>query len=556
MSNPKPTDDSSESSSSSDSEFESSSQAEDFEDYKLDGYHPVSLGDIFHNGKYIVIQKLGWGHFSTVWLVNERKTNNYFALKIQKSKKSYFEAAMDELEICEHLNKYSENSEWKLDLEAFTEKFKPRIIIGPNENFVIKLCDKFVHFGMHGKHPCSAFEVMGPNLLDLIQHFENNQKFCSIWLVKHISIQILLGLDYIHRICKIIHTDLKPENVMFSLDNLELDDFVKDLQNYKKKPASMKFLKFLKNKMGKITNKNKKKYQKKKNKKKKKNTNDEFTQPEQEKITEKLHTLNEPNSSEIKNELLNNMKNLEEKPDLNDQISIKECKIQEISEESKGELKNMDQIQSTNATNEQEEPIPHIESPIPSKEKTENYNPDILRWKDHILIHLDEKIRIKLVDFGNACWENKHFTENIQTREYRSPEAILGIPYTTNTDIWSFACMVFEMLTNTFLFKPRKGEDYGKNEDHLALMIETLGRIPKSFSMSGKNSKKYFNKNGQLIRIKNIKEYRIKDILIHDFNFGVKDAEEIEEFLLPMLEYDPKKRIDAKTALESKWLWS
>ena len=31
------------------------------------GYHPVKIGDLY-NGKYHVIRKLGWGHFSTVWL--------------------------------------------------------------------------------------------------------------------------------------------------------------------------------------------------------------------------------------------------------------------------------------------------------------------------------------------------------------------------------------------------------------------------------------------------------------------------------------------------------
>ena len=31
------------------------------------GYHPVKIGDLFNN-RYHVIRKLGWGHFSTVWL--------------------------------------------------------------------------------------------------------------------------------------------------------------------------------------------------------------------------------------------------------------------------------------------------------------------------------------------------------------------------------------------------------------------------------------------------------------------------------------------------------
>lgn len=31
------------------------------------GYYPVQIGDLFH-GRYHVVRKLGWGHFSTVWL--------------------------------------------------------------------------------------------------------------------------------------------------------------------------------------------------------------------------------------------------------------------------------------------------------------------------------------------------------------------------------------------------------------------------------------------------------------------------------------------------------
>lgn len=55
----------------SDDEFENESGNEEMEDYKTDGYHPVTLGEVF-NDKYKVIQKLGWGYFSTVWLVSDK----------------------------------------------------------------------------------------------------------------------------------------------------------------------------------------------------------------------------------------------------------------------------------------------------------------------------------------------------------------------------------------------------------------------------------------------------------------------------------------------------
>lgn len=49
--------------------------------------------------------------------------------------------------------------------------------------------------------------------------------------------------------------------------------------------------------------------------------------------------------------------------------------------------------------------------------------------------------------------------------------------------------MVFELITGDFLFEPRKGENYDKNDDHLAQMIELLNQMPKSLALSGARSK-------------------------------------------------------------------
>lgn len=62
---------------------------------------------------------------------------------------------------------------------------------------------------------------MGPNLLDVIQHFEFKSKRMPLWLVKKITRDSLLGLVYLHDYCNIIHTDLKPENIMIKLEDFE-----------------------------------------------------------------------------------------------------------------------------------------------------------------------------------------------------------------------------------------------------------------------------------------------------------------------------------------------
>jgi hypothetical protein len=45
--------------------------AEPLSGYKPGGYHPVHLGDKFHGNRFIVVHKLGWGSYSTIWLARD-----------------------------------------------------------------------------------------------------------------------------------------------------------------------------------------------------------------------------------------------------------------------------------------------------------------------------------------------------------------------------------------------------------------------------------------------------------------------------------------------------
>ena len=59
-----------------------------------------------------------------------------------------------------------------------------KINIKLNETYCVDIVDNFIHYGMHGKHYCTAFEVLGPSLLDLIIHFDDYDKKMGVWLVK------------------------------------------------------------------------------------------------------------------------------------------------------------------------------------------------------------------------------------------------------------------------------------------------------------------------------------------------------------------------------------
>lgn len=73
---------------------------------------------------------------------------------------------------------------------------------------------------------------------------------------------------------------------------------------------------------------------------------------------------------------------------------------------------------------------------------------------------VDCDVEVKIADLGNACWVHKKFTEDIQTRQYRSLEVLLGAGYGTSADIWSTACMAFELATGDYLFEPHSGDEY------------------------------------------------------------------------------------------------
>lgn len=53
-----------------------------------------------------------------------------------------------------------------------------------------------------------------------------------------------------------------------------------------------------------------------------------------------------------------------------------------------------------------------------------------------------ERITVKIADLGNATWTEHHFTDDIQTRQYRCPEVILGAKWGASADVWSVACVV------------------------------------------------------------------------------------------------------------------
>lgn len=117
--------------------------------------------------------------------------------------------------------------------------------------------------------------------------------------------------------------------------------------------------------------------------------------------------------------------------------------------------------------------------------------------RNHNIIHCDLKPenillcetdfkRIKLIDFGSACKRGNQIYTYIQSRFYRAPEVLMGDSYDVSIDMWSFGCIIPELLTGFPVFP---GED---SFDQMTVIIEVLGEPTLEFKRKGTKAEKFF----------------------------------------------------------------
>ncbi|CCF58791.1 hypothetical protein KAFR_0F01940 [Kazachstania africana CBS 2517] len=146
--------------------------------------------------------------------------------------------------------------------------------------------------------------------------------------------------------------------------------------------------------------------------------------------------------------------------------------------------------------------------------------------KDNKLIHCDlkpenillcspDKPDIKIIDFGSSCEETRTVYTYIQSRFYRAPEIILGIPYSTSIDMWSLGCIVAELFLGIPIFP-------GSSEfNQLTRIITTLGYPPNWMLEMGKNTSKFMKKSEECDQSM---KYKLKTI--DEFNCDFEKANE------------------------------
>jgi serine/threonine-protein kinase SRPK3 len=384
------------SSTSGEDPAEATADEEDSEDYCKGGYHPVHVGETYNDGKYVVVRKLGWGHFSTVWLSRDTASGKHVALKVVRSASHYTETAIDEIKLLNKVVSANPNH--------------------PGRRYVVSLLDSFEHKGPNGTHVCMVFEVLGENLLGLIKRW--NHRGIPMPLVKQITKQVLLGLDYLHRECGIIHTDLKPENVLIEIGDVEqiVKAFVKDEKETKEDNR---------------------------NGRRRRRTLITGSQPLPSPLNASFTSLDKLGMTH-QHSSLNQI--------INESSSPEKSSTSGLSMLEQLKLKSKENDDSKRDVREKTtDPLEKDLAGVSLSKDKESDAEKVLKAAKNEDDPLGEIISVKIADLGNACWVGHHFTNDIQTRQYRSPEVILGSKWGASTDVWSMAAMVSDSGANAVL---------------------------------------------------------------------------------------------------------
>lgn len=118
-------------------------------DYTKGGYYPVRISEIL-NGRYYMIRKLGWGHFSTVWLSWDLQAKRFVALKVVKSAEHFTETALDEVKLLKCVRDSAPQD--------------------PYHDRVIQLLDDFKVNGPNGRRKYITLYISSPSLSHSVVH--------------------------------------------------------------------------------------------------------------------------------------------------------------------------------------------------------------------------------------------------------------------------------------------------------------------------------------------------------------------------------------------------
>jgi serine/threonine protein kinase len=421
------------------------------------------------NEEYFLLKLIGKGGYSFVYIAYSIKNKKYYAIKIQDPE--YYDDGKAEEKIINKLN-------------------------STNSNYFIKLYKTFDLALDDNICLCFVFEIMACSVYSLIRSgiYENGLPFN---IVKEIIKQLLTSINIMHE-NKIIHSDIKPENILLCGTNTYLEEILHYMEKINIEAEYKKML---------INNK--------------KNKNKLSNKQIYELIAKGIY--NTINSLDTKNKINNIKNNLNQQKYCDNTCSDNSNFERELltSDSEYNDNTNSDDIYD-NKTNQRY-----------------NYNHDIL-----------SNLNIKLTDFGGSYFFSKKPSNCTYTIYYSSPETILKYNSNEKIDIWAIGCVMYELLTGEILFEPKRTKKCGIDRNHIYEIQRIIGIIPNYIIQKSKKRDIFFRSDNTQKGITNF----IPELLINKLKNKLKNYTDDEinfchNLILRMLDYDYDNRISAKEAL-------
>jgi len=175
----------------------------------------------------------------------------------------------------------------------------------------------------------------------------------------------------------------------------------------------------------------------------------------------------------------------------------------------------------------------------------------IIHWDlkpENILMTNKSNKQLKIIDFGSSWLDDEKIYTYIQSRFYRAPEIILGIPYTNSIDMWSFAWIIIELYIGFPIF-PGESEN-----DQLARIMEYKGIPPINVMEECTRSGYFFNDNLDPLPVKNSRGGTRKPCTKSLTQLLECNNKNFIRFLDSWLHWDPELRLTPEEALCHDWI--
>ena len=374
---------------------------------------------------------LGQGTFAQVFQCLHFQTGNLVAVKVIKNKPAYTRQAAVEIDVFRALMKKQQKAAHYSQSEkvgvsqADTNNATGSASKGSGANSNY-MVDLVCYF-MYKSHLCLVFELLGLNLYEVLKR--RQFRGLPLTVVRTLVKQTVGGVKELAK-KSIVHCDLKPENILLVTED-DVDSVVSAGES--KRLTSLRG-------------------------KNKSNLSSSYDKAAAEPPTSTV---------EVKNKLNGNKTPSKTKSNLNESL-------------------DEDQLGGANRSSGLSKMIDP--NPVASFGQSPTNSMATARTSSTVGHSLIGQ-KIKLIDFGSACFEGQTAHSYIQSRFYRSPEVLIGLPYDSAIDMWSLGCVAAELFLGLPILP-------GVHEhDQLSRICEMIGKLPDWMLDQGSKSSKYFIKD-------------------------------------------------------------